>query len=175
MSLLLLLTLNLFTTQINFDLVKFAKQKQIEYNPHNKKYVVIIDYTKPMLTDRLFLINMETKEIILKTQVSHAIKTGKIYAKHFSNEIGSEKSCYGGFITSETYYGRYGYSLIVDGKDKGINDNARTRKIIFHSTKKMTNPKYPLTYGCFATTDDVNLKLINLIKGGCLVYVIHQI
>jgi len=173
MSLIVLLSFNLFVSQINFDLVDFARKKQIEYNPPSKKYVVIIDYTKPMLTDRLFLIDIESNKIILKSQVSHAIKTGNSYPNYFSNEIGSEKSCYGAFITAETYYGKYGYSLVVDGKDKGINDNARKRKIVFHSTKKMTNPNYPLTYGCFATSDDINLKLINMIKGGSLVYVIH--
>lgn len=172
MSFLFIFLTSLFVTQSNNDLVNFAKEKQNIYNPPNKKFVVIIDYKKPMLTDRLYLIDMDKKEIVIETQVSHAIKSGNKYATEFSNVVGSEKSCYGGFITAKTYYGIYGYSLIVDGKDKGVNDNARIRKIVFHSTKKMTNPKYPLTYGCFATSEEINIKLINLIKNGCLVYVI---
>ena len=172
MSFLFLFILTLFGSQPNQNFIAIAKEKQVYYNPPNKKYVVIIDYTKPMLTDRLFLIDMEKKEIIIKTKVSHAINTGKEYPTQFSNEIGSEKSSYGGFITAETYFGKYGYSLVIDGKDKGINDNARRRKIIFHSTKKMSNPKYPLTYGCFATSEEINSELIDLIKNGCLIYVI---
>jgi hypothetical protein len=172
MSFLFLFVITLFGAQPNQDFISLAKEKQNYYNPPNKKFVVIIDYTKPMLTDRLFLIDMDKKEIVIKTKVSHAINTGKEYPTQFSNDIGSEKSSYGGFITAETYFGKYGYSLVLDGKDGGINDNARKRRIVFHSTKKMSNPKYPLTYGCFATSEEVNGRLIDLIKNGCLVYVI---
>jgi hypothetical protein len=155
------------------NIIEVAHKKQKQYNPSNKKYVVIIDYKKKISEERLFLIDMKTDEILLKSKVGHAFNSGKEIPTIFSNEVGSLKSCYGGFITSETYFGYYGYSLVIDGKDKGINDNARKRKIVFHSTKKMTNPTNPLTYGCFATSDDVNKKLIDLIKGGCLVYILN--
>ena len=171
MFFLYLLLLFFFESQPNQDLITLAKQKQKEYNPPNKHFVVIIDYTKPMLKDRLFLIDMVKNEIKLKTQVSQARKTGITFPTEFSNEIGSLKSSVGGFITAETYFGIFGYSLMIDGKDKGINDNARKRKIVFHSTQKLTNPNYPLTWGCFATSEEINHKLIDLIKNGCLVYV----
>jgi hypothetical protein len=131
MFFLYLLLLFAFESQPNQDLITLAKQKQKEYNPPNKRFVVIIDYTKPMLKDRLFLIDMVKNEIKLKTQVSQARKTGITFPTEFSNEIGSLKSSVGGFITAETYFGIFGYSLMIDGKDKGINDNARKRKIVF--------------------------------------------
>lgn len=173
MPLLILFILNLFVTNPNNNLIFLAKQKQLQYNIVKKDYVVIIDYSKPMLTNRLFLIDIKNEKIILETQVSHAILSGNLYATDFSNKIDSRKSSLGAFITAETKYGHWGYSLVIDGLDKGINDNARKRKILFHSTKLMSNKKFPRTYGCFATSEEINEKLINLIKGGCLVYVVR--
>jgi hypothetical protein len=60
--------------------------------------------------------------------------------------------------------------MIVDGLDKGINNNAKSRAIIVHSTKKM---KTIWSNGCFATSEDVNKKIIDLTKNGCLICVIN--
>ena len=46
--------------------------------------------------------------------------------------------------------------------------SAERRAIIFHSNKLM---KSKWSWGCFATDEITNRKIINLIKGGCLVYV----
>ena len=172
MKIYLLFIFNLFIHNNDSNLIHLANKKVSEYKPKNRNYAVIIDYRKPMLSERLFLIDLTKQKIILKSPVSQAIKTGKQFPTEFSNELGSEKSCYGAFITAETYFGKYGYSMVLDGMDKGINDNARKRKIVFHSTKRLSNPLYPLTYGCFATAEDVNNKIIHLTKNGCLVYVI---
>ena len=43
----------------------------------------------------------------------------------------------GVFKTENTKFGRFGYSMVVDGLDKGINNNAKQRAIIFHSNKLM--------------------------------------
>ena len=50
----------------------------------------------------------------------------------FSNEYGSYKSSLGFYLTASTYQGRNGYSLILDGLEKGINDRARERAIVVH-------------------------------------------
>jgi hypothetical protein len=99
--------------------------------------------------------------------VSHGVNSGKEYATDFSNVIGSYKSSLGAYLTEQTYNGYYGYSLIVKGLDK-TNSNAKKRKIIFHSTKKM---KTKWSWGCFSLPEKNNKKIIDMIKGGCLVYV----
>ena len=58
-------------------------------------------------------------------------------------------------------YGGFGYSMIIKGLDKGVNDNVESRKIIFHSTEKMSNP---WSNGCFATPSDINKKIIDLYR-----------
>lgn len=147
--------------------VEIAKKLQKQYNPPNKDYVVFIDYSKPISEKRLYVINMRTSETILFCEVSHGVNSGKEFATKFSNEKNSLKSSLGVYITQETYFGHYGYSLRVNGLDK-TNSNARVRKIIFHSNSKM---KTKWSWGCFSTDEKINKKLIDIIKNGCLVYV----
>ena len=47
MSFLFLFILTLFGSQPNQNFIAIAKEKQVYYNPPNKKYVVIIEFTKP--------------------------------------------------------------------------------------------------------------------------------
>ena len=149
-------------------LIKKAIEVQTNYTVKSNKYVVLIDYSKSIFSKRLFVVDVNNKKMVLTSTVSHAYNSGLQYATKFSNKEGTLMSCIGAFETSSTYYGQFGYSLILKGLDKGINSNAKQRKIIFHSSKKM---KTKWSWGCFATPEETNKKLINLIKNGCLVYV----
>jgi hypothetical protein len=60
--------------------------------------------------------------------------------------------------------------MIIDGLDNGINNNARSRAVIFHSDRKM---KTKWSNGCFATPEEINKKIIDLTKNGVLVCVIE--
>jgi hypothetical protein len=147
--------------------VEMAKMVQSKYNSPNKKYVVIIDYSKSIDTERLYVVDMEKSQVILKSKVSHAGRSGGDVPTDFSNEFNTKKSSLGTYLTKETYYGGFGYSLRLSGLDP-TNSNAEGRAIIFHSNKLM---KSKWSWGCFATDEITNRKIINLIKGGCLVHV----
>jgi len=153
----------------NPDYKDLIAEKIKSYNPSRKDYVAVIDYKKGIFSERLYVINVKTNETVIKSKVSHAWNSGSIYATNFSNVPGSEKSCYGTFITRGTAYGKFGYSMIIDGLDPGINDKAKSRSIIFHPSDKM---KTPWSSGCFATPEATNRKIIDRIKNGCLVIVI---
>lgn len=133
----------------------------------NKRYVVVINYSKPIDAERLYVVDLTKKNIILKSTVAHARNSGLIIPNDFSNENNSKKTSLGTYVTKNTYYGKYGYSLVVVGLDK-TNSNAEKRSIVFHSNKLM---KTKWSWGCFATPDSINTKLINLVKNGCLVSV----
>jgi hypothetical protein len=130
----------------------------------NKRYITIIDYTKSILQTRLFVYDTQTDKVVLSSRVSHAWNSGLLYATDFSNDNGSEKSSIGTYITGDSYNGKFGYSMRIKGLNKGVNDNAMSRAIVFHEGNTYT-------LGCFATPSDTNKKLIDMIKGGSLVYV----
>jgi len=146
-----------------FDL---ANQKIQKYNPPRKDYVIIIDYRKNLLSNRLFVLDMKSNKVVVESRVTHALNSGKLYATDFSNTPNSKKSCVGALITQNPRIGRYGYSMVVKGLDEGINDNIKKRVIIFHPTR------CPWSEGCFATLKETNKKIIDLTHDGCLVYVI---
>lgn len=158
-----------FTT--NNDLFTIAEQKLTEYKIRKKDYVIIIDYTKPITANRLYVLDMKKREVVITSTVSHAYKSGILTPSDFSNVSGTNKSSKGAFITKGTYNGGFGYSMIIRGLDKNINDKVESRKIIFHSTKKMLTP---WSNGCFATPEEINKKIIDLTKNGTLVYVITE-
>lgn len=147
---------------------KIANEKVKEYNPRRKDFVIIIDYRRNFLQERLFVLELKTGNVLVSSRVTHAYNSGFFYAKDFSNVPNSKKSCYGVLLTEKTKIGKYGYSMIVKGLEKGINDNIKKRAIIFH-------PTYALwSQGCFATSNTNNRKIINLTHDGCLVYVINK-
>jgi hypothetical protein len=161
-----------FSQKNDQTILDIAISKSNLYNVSNNNFVTIIDFNKSINEERLYVVDMFKRIIVIRTIVSHALESGNtkkslLYAKYFSNELHSNKSSIGAYLTKTTYYGQFGYSLILKGLDK-TNSNAELRNIIFHSNKKM-HSKW--SRGCFATPDTINRKLINLIKNGTLVYV----
>lgn len=131
----------------------------------NQRYITLIDYSKPLLVKRLWVVELATGKTVLTSHVSHAFNSGLLYATEFSNVEGSEMSCAGSFVTQTTYTGKFGYSLHVRGLD-AENSNTLRRSIVFHPHQM---PIY--SQGCWMTAPATNRKLINLIKGGSFVYV----
>ena len=152
----------------DFKIIELAQEIQKKYNVSNNKYVTIINYGKSILSNRLYLVDMQKNEIILRTTVSHAWNSGIVYPTKFSNGKGSNKSSIGAFKTMDSYPGEYGYAMRIIGLDGELNNNVMDRFVVFHSNKKM---KYLWSDGCFATPEEINKKIIDKIKGGTLVYV----
>lgn len=146
-----------------------------KYRPKRTDRVIVIDYRKNILVNRLYVLDMKKREIILESRVSHAKKSGFFIPEKFSNVSGSYLSCKGVFVTAETYHGKLGYSMRIKGLEVGENNNAYQRAIIFHSTEFVINGikiKTLWSKGCFSTPPEFNKKIIDLTKNGCLVYVI---
>ncbi|RZK44285.1 MAG: hypothetical protein EOO61_04395 [Hymenobacter sp.] len=133
----------------------------------NHKYLTIIDYKLDVCQPRLFVYDVKSRRIVLQARVSHALKSGIWYPADFSNELGSEKSCYGTFITQQyIYQGKFGRALRLVGVSAGINDQAEARAVVFHE-----DPGYQYSKGCFMTNAAVNERLVTLLQGRALVVV----
>ena len=88
----------------------------------NSAVLSIVDFSLPSSQKRLFVINMITQELIFYDYVAHGKNSGAAIANSFSNKINSLKSSLGFFVTKNTYTGKNGLSLALDGKEKGMND-----------------------------------------------------
>jgi len=165
--LLFFIGLFLFDAGENYD--QTVDEMLEKYNPPKKDYVIVIDYRKHLFTKRLYLYDVKNRREVIRSRVAHAYNSGLFYAGDFSNINESKKSCYGAFLTGASYNGQYGYAMRVNGLDKGINDQAYKRAIVFHSVE---NLPVMWSWGCFVTPPDINRQLIDLTKEGRLAVVL---
>lgn len=141
----------------------------------NDSVLTVIDFSLPSYKKRLFVIDLNSGELLFNTYVSHGRNSGTDMARRFSNRYNSYQSSPGFYVTGKTYIGEHGYSLRLDGKEKGINDNALIRKIVMHPADYVSN--YSIrskgylgrSLGCPAIPAAIHKPLINTIKeGSCL-------
>ncbi|WP_329805371.1 murein L,D-transpeptidase catalytic domain family protein [Flavobacterium facile] len=141
--------------------------------------LTIVDFSFSSTKERMWVIDMENKKVILQTLVSHGMNSGKEFAKSFSNQNESFKSSLGFFITGETYIGKHGISLKLDGQEYGLNDNARERAVVVHGadyvSKSLANRQGYIgrSQGCPAVAPEVASKLIKTIKNKSVLFIYH--
>jgi len=146
--------------------------------------LTIIDYELPSYQQRLWVIDMVTGRLLHQEWVAHGMgkprgSGGNMEeALSFSNEKGTLKSSLGLFITAETYYGRHGYSLKLDGLEEGVNDNARERLIVLHSAHYVSEDRADdrligRSWGCPAVRPGIVKILIDTIKEGSVLWVFY--
>ncbi|MBC2850016.1 murein L,D-transpeptidase catalytic domain family protein [Cetobacterium sp. 8H] len=137
--------------------------------------ITIIDFTKSSLKERFFVIDLKNKKTLFSTYVMHGKNSGGSIPRDFSNAVNSYKSSPGFYRTENTYNGEYGYSLRLNGLEKGINDKAKERAIVVHGSQyakpKPGAEKLDRSLGCPAIPKDISDKVINKIKDGRLLYI----
>jgi hypothetical protein len=115
--------------------------------------------------------------VIYQDYIAHGKNTGNLMAEKFSNTPHSNQSSLGFYKTAETYHGKHGLSLKLDGLEIGINDMARQRAIVIHAAKYAEESfikKYGRlgrSFGCPALPAQNYDEIIELIKGGTLLFI----
>lgn len=145
---------------------------------HNPTIVTIADYSQSSSKKRLYVIDLKNKKLLFNTYVAHGRNTGDEFATSFSNENGSHKSSLGFYVTDQTIIGSHtGFSLLINGVEKGFNDNAVKREIIIHSADYasenfiMKNGRMGRSFGCPVLPPDLNQPIIETIKGGTCLFI----
>ena len=138
--------------------------------------ITIIDYSKPSNEKRLFIIDLKSAKLIHHSVVAHGRNTGEKYARVFSNKLNSHMSSIGFYITKKTFTGGNGYSLRLDGLERGFNDNAMKRALVIHgadyANESVINSKGYLgrSYGCPALPREISKQVIEKIKDGNIIF-----
>jgi hypothetical protein len=156
--------------------IKGLKKLFTEGKLNNPDIVTIADYSQSSNKKRLYVIDLKNRKLLFNTYVAHGRNTGDEYAKSFSNMEGSFKTSLGFYVTEQPIVGSHtGFSLLIEGVEKGINDLAVKRAIIIHAAEYATEnfiKKYGRlgrSYGCPSVPPEWNKPIINAIKGGsCL-------
>ncbi|MEO9211051.1 MAG: murein L,D-transpeptidase catalytic domain family protein [Ginsengibacter sp.] len=143
----------------------------------NEDILTVLDFGLPSSAKRLFVIDLKNQKVLYNTYVAHGRNSGKEYASQFSNEPESFKSSLGFFITKGTYFGAHGFSLQLEGEEKGINDNALSRAIVMHSAdyvnKNLIKQQGYIgrSLGCPALPKELYKPIIEKIKDGSCLFI----
>lgn len=138
--------------------------------------LTVIDYSLPSTEERLWVLDLERGEVLFHELTTHGKGTGGNLAREFSNVSMSLKSNLGLMTTAETYYGKNGYSLRLDGHERGFNDQARPRAIVIHGADYATPAfvrrigRLGRSWGCPALDPEVSRQVIDTIQGGSVVF-----
>jgi hypothetical protein len=143
----------------------------------NDSILSIVDFSKPSSEKRLFIIDVKNYKLLFNTYVAHGMRSGKEFAKAFSNAPESNKSSLGFYKTADTYMGKNGYSLHLIGLEKGFNDNAYRRDIVMHAAdyvnEEMIREKGWIgrSWGCPAVPVYLSRPIIDNIKNGTCLFI----
>lgn len=154
--------------------VKLQLEKKIE----KVDYLTVIDMSMSANQSRFFLIDLNQKRIAHKSVVAHGRNSGGEYARSFSNQAGSFKSSIGFYKTAETYQGKHGLSLRLDGLEYS-NNNARDRAIVIHAADYVSqsfiknNGRLGRSLGCPSLPKKNYEKIVEKIRGGSLLFIYY--
>jgi hypothetical protein len=146
----------------------------------NTKWAFLLDFSIHSSEKRGFLIDLRTGGSE-SFHVSHGIGSadGEGNAIRFSNTNMSKMSSLGLYLTAETYHGKHGYSLRMDGLEES-NNAARKRLIVVHAADYVSeefirdNGRAGRSWGCPAVAEEHRDRIINNLKDGSLYYIYHQ-
>jgi hypothetical protein len=153
----------------------FNKAKKIGIKI-NRPIITIIDYTLASTQKRLWVIDIDNRQILHTSLVAHGKHSGENYAKYFSNTTGSLQTSIGVFLTENTYIGKEGYSLRIQGLESGFNDKAKSRAIVMHGANYVSGKtanslgRVGRSWGCPAVERQLAKPIINTIKDGTIIF-----
>ncbi len=153
----------------------FKKLKAAGKVVNNK--LSIVDFSQPSTKKRLYIIDLDKKQLVFNTLVAHGRNTGALMAEKFSNTNSSNQSSLGFYVTAEKYIGKHGLSMRMDGMESGLNSNARERAIVVHGADYVSENFAKSmgfigrSWGCPAVNPKENTPIVNTIANGSVLFI----
>ena len=142
-------------------------------------YLTICDFSQSSKKKRLYIIDITGNKLITNTYVAHGKNSGGEYATQFSNRAESLQSSLGFYVTANTYIGKHGLSLRINGVDPGYNDKALERTIVIHGAAYVDAARARAgiftgrSWGCPAVPQKESANIISTIKNGTCLFIYH--
>jgi hypothetical protein len=166
--------------KLNQEVIRLAVrayEKALIQGKVKNPVLTIIDFSIPSNHCRMWIFDMQTDNLVLKTYVAHGRNSGKGTVPYqFSNKMLSKESSLGTYITEDTYMGHSGYSLNLEGLEKDLNSNASNRRVVVHGAWYV-EPSFiksvgyaGCSWGCPAVPASLAKSIINIIKNGSVLF-----
>lgn len=153
-----------------------AYKTALDQGAVKKQLLTVIDYSLPSSKQRMWIFDLTKDELLYKLNVAHGRNSGMTTPNHFSNRNSSKESSLGTFVTKDTYIGSKGYSLNLQGLEKGFNDHAYSRRVVIHGAWYV-EPDFikkagraGRSWGCPSIAKSLAKPVINAIKGGSVIF-----
>jgi hypothetical protein len=137
----------------------------------------IADFSRASRDPRFYIVDLRsgftTEHLCAHGRGSDPAHSG--WLEYFSNEVGSEATSEGAYLTGGAYTGKYGWSMRLSGLDR-TNDNAEARAIVVHSARyaepSMISQfgKLGRSEGCFALPGISHAEAMTRLGSGRLLY-----
>ena len=153
-----------------------AAATAVERGDAHPTTLTVIDFSRPSTTRRMWVYDLHSRALLFQEPVAHGRNSGFDLTTSFSNDPESNKSSLGLYRTAEAYTGKHGYSLRLDGLERGFNDRARERAIVIHGADYVNldaaraQGRLGRSLGCPAVRPAVARQLVDAVKGGGLVF-----
>jgi len=165
--------------QLNQKVLKLALtayKKASDNGAVKKQVLTVIDYSLPSNKQRMWVFDVNKQQLLYNTYVAHGRNSGNDTPHHFSNKLSSKETSLGTYVTRDTYIGSKGYSLNLQGLERGFNDNAYNRRVVIHGAwyvepdfiKK--SGRAGRSWGCPSIAKTLAKPVINTLKGGSVVF-----
>ncbi|CAM3200804.1 Uncharacterised protein [Ectopseudomonas mendocina] len=141
--------------------------------------LAVIDYSRSSLERRMWVFDLAQRRLLQREFVAHGRQSGELFAERFSNLPGSHQSSLGLFRGAESYTGRHGHSLRLDGLEPGFNDEARARALVIHGADYVApawaekHGRMGRSLGCPAVQQEVIRVLVDQLKDGQYLFAWH--
>jgi hypothetical protein len=153
------------------EALEFFEKHESKFD--NKRVISVLDYGLRSTEPRFHVVDMQTGGV-RSLRMSHGKGSDPNHdgrADSFSNVPGSNASSLGFARTAETYQGKHGLSLRLDGLS-ATNTNLRKRAVVVHGAGYVKDQPViqGRSEGCPAVPMPQKDQLIGTIKGGSLMY-----
>jgi hypothetical protein len=166
-------------TPPGIDPVLFQKAKAAldSHKVWPRDTIGIVDFSRPSGDERFYVVDLMSGNV-----EAHRVAHGRGsdpdhsgFVERFSNDFGSHASSNGAYTTAETYDGKYGLSMKVNGLDWS-NNNAMARAIVIHNAWYAEDDMIPIhgklgrSEGCFAFSRKSQWEVMHRLGEGRLIY-----
>jgi hypothetical protein len=143
----------------------------------NPGVLSIIDFSLPSTQKRLFIVDTYNGKLLFSSLVAHGRNSGGLMATRFSNRRNSLMSSLGFYLTGQAFIGQHGYSMRLEGMEKGFNDNVFSRAIIMHPAGYVSEDHIRQwgflgrSEGCPAIPEQIDSAVIDVIRDGSCLFI----
>jgi hypothetical protein len=137
----------------------------------------IADFSRASRDPRFYILDLRsgfvTEHLVAHGRGSDPAHSG--WLEYFSNDVGSEATSEGAYLTGDAYTGKYGWSMRLTGLDH-TNYNAEARAIVVHSARYAEPSmiaqfgKLGRSEGCFALPGISHAEAMTRLGSGRLLY-----